>query len=567
VTRTGDNGMAFQGPCAPGGGPGDSGEAALPSGLFRSAALSQAMGVYLPATVALRLINLGRILLLTWWMARQQFGLLTMILLTMNVMVPLCSVGLHEAVARYVPQHETRGSLVRFIQGSAGLLVVVALVSVVVMIVLARPLGVFLYAQVFTDSHAGASFAADAPQLARLTAVVIGVLIAYFYLLSLLKGLRMFYALSVVELTHAVLFLAGAVAAWWTEHLSALTLTGVYGVSMTIPIVIFGWRLLRVIGRWRQQHGASHDAHLARTLLRFSIWTTLAGVTWQILVAYPAWFLNKVHGNEAVAVFNAVRQVGQFVLIGAVAVSTVVMTTVTKTWESRGREAAIRQLSLAFRGTGLALLVGCASVALAKGLVIRLFSPEYAAGAAILPLQLLFFLIGAYLAFLPIHFHLIEKTRHMFWPWAVGVAANVLYAFWLAGPRLAELRDLEAWKAAAPVLGCVFAPGFSDPQGLDSAAWCGVLAIGTALVLCAALIRAECGGLDRGTGVMLVAAVLLAMKPWILAVGVLLLIVLAFRTEHVFSAEERRRIVGYVVDSLRQTPGLRWLGRRKEASG
>lgn len=520
------------------------------------------MGTYLPTTILIRLINFVRILLLTWWMTQQQFGLLAMILFTVNVLIPLCSLGLNEAVGRYVPQHEARGSLREFAWRSAALLAMVTAASVLVMVAFSKSLGVFFYAQVFTDPAVFKAFSSDAAQLAQLSAVVIALLVVYFYLLAVFKGLRMFTALSVIELVNSLLFLAGCAVAMLTDHLSAYTMTGVYGGSLAIPIVIFGLAFRRRLRAWPSQHGPVRNGSLAGTLLRFSIWTTLAGVTWQILVVYPAWFLNKVHGNEAVAIFSAVRQIGQFVLLGAVAVSTVIVGTVTATWESRGREAARQQLSLAFRGTGLGLLVVCAILALPKAWIIRMFSPLYEPGAPILPLQLLFFLIGSYLAFLPIHFHLIERTRHMFWPWAVGVAANVLYALWLAGPGLGVVQGLAVWKALTPITSAVFVVGFSDPRGLDSAAWCGVFAIATALVLCVILIRAECSKLDRGAYIVMGSAVLLAMKPWILAVGVAVVLVIAFRTEWVFSVDERKRVTQYVLGALRHVPVIHFLGNR-----
>lgn len=533
-----------------------------PSGLFRHASLDKAMGVYLPATVVFRLINFARIWLLTWWMTRQQFGLLTMILLTMNILAPLCSLGLNEAITRYIPQHETRGTLWSFMGRSATLLLGVTIASIALMFVFAPTLGVVFYAQVFTERSEFLQFKADAPQLAQLSAVVIGVMIAYFYLLAFLKGLRMFTALSLVELSHSLLFLGGAVVAWLTQHLSALTLTGIYGISMALPVLVFGIGLLRSLGSWKSQQQQPRGDRLARMLLKFSIWTTLAGVTWQVLVSYPAWFLNKVHGNEAVAVFNFVRQIGQFILIGAVAVSTVILTTVTKTWESKGRQAAIGQLSLAFRGTGLGLMLVCGVLALCKDWIIKVVPAAYAPGADILPLQLLFFLMGAYLAFLPIHFQLIERTRHMFWPWAVGVASNVLFAFWLVGPKFAVARETGIWKAVATIATPVFTTGFSDPQGLDAAAWSGVFSIAAALFMCIILIRAEASRLDRGTYIIVFAAGLLALKPVLLAIGIVALALAAFGTELIFTRSERRRVLMSVASAISHVPSLRFFARK-----
>lgn len=527
--------------------------------LFSSTALSQSLGLYLPATVAFRLINFGRILLLTWWMSRQQFGLLNMILLALNVLTPLCSLGLNEAVTRYVPQYEARGTLRHFLQQSIALLLIAMTVSIAVLWSFSERFGVFFYAQVFTDAKWLAEFRVDAPELTRLSAVVIGLLIIYFYLLAVMKGLRMFTALSIMEMFHGVIFLAASVIAIATRHLSALTLTGVYGISLLVPITVFGVGLLVAVSHRTVEEQPTHEYQLVKKLLRFSIWTTLAGITWQILVYYPTWFLNKVNGHEAVAVFSAVRQIGQFILVGAMSVVTVVMTTVTKTWETRGREAAQRQLSLAFRGTGLGLFCFCAILALSKDWIIRMFQPAYAPGAAVLPLHLLFFLVGAYLAFLPIHFHLTEKTRHAFWPWAIGVAANMLYAFWLAGPGLATVKAMPLWQSIAPYTSSWFVAGFSDRMGLGSAAWCGVFAIATSLVLCITLIQAECCKLDRGTFIIIAAAGLLGLNAYLLAAGTVILLLLVMQTSLVFSPEERRRVLGYLVGAFGHVPSVRRL--------
>src|SRR5262245_25353946 len=79
--------------------------------LFEATSVAGSISVYLPATVAFRLINFARIVLLTWWMPQAEFGLFNIVLPVINVLTPLCSLGLADAVARYAPLHEARGSL------------------------------------------------------------------------------------------------------------------------------------------------------------------------------------------------------------------------------------------------------------------------------------------------------------------------------------------------------------------------------------------------------------------------------------------------------------------------
>jgi len=520
------------------------------------------MGVYLPATLAVRLVNFARVLLLTWWMLPQQFGLLSMILLAIQVLTPLCSLGLNEAITRYVPQHETRGSLRRFVGRSFLAIAGISAFSLALMIVLATPVGDFFYAYAAIKDE----FRRDAPALARMSAVVTGQVVVYYYLLAVFKGLRMFRAVAWMELVQSGLFICVCLVAVATGHLSALTITALFSVSLSLPIAYFGIRFRRAVIAWHGQDGAPQDPAWLNRLLKFAVWTALAGVVWQVLMYYPAWYLNKTRGHDAVAVFSAVRQIGQFVLIGATAIVTVVMTAVTKTWESRGREAAQRQLSLALRATGLGLALLCGAAVLSKEVIIRMFRPEYAGGAAILPLHLLFFLVASHLAFLAIHFQLIEKSRHLFWPWAFGVAANVLYALWLTGPRLAELQTGAAWQWAATHCSSLFAAGFSDPQGLCSAAWCGVFAIVTALVSCLVLVRAECGRLDGGTYLIIASGGLLAMNAWVLGAGLAALLMAAWRTEWIFSRSERQQLIGTLRGVVGSAGAIR-LARRAGLDG
>lgn len=514
-------------------------------GLFASSASSRAMGLYVPATVGIRLINFARVIMLTWFMSTQQFGLLNILLLVINVLTPLCSLGLNEAVTRYVPQFESRGRLIDFMRRTFVLVAAVAGVATAILLFLAPIAGTRFFGQFVTDAAIRQSLRADLGYLTRLSAVVIGLLILYFYLLAVLKGLRMIRALAMAELMHSVGFVLLTVAACMSNHASAKTMTACYGASLVLTLAVFWFGLRQALRGWSDQRMAVDDPDLLHRLLSFSSWAMLSGVTWQVLQYYPAWYLNKIMGNDAVAVFSAVRQIGQFVLLGAVTLVTVVMSGITKTWETRGVEAADRQLSLAFRGAGAAMLVGCAIIALARRPIMRLFNPAYAPGADVLPLQLLFFLIGGNFAFIALHFNLIEKPRLHFLPYAVGVAANILLGFWFFGERLTWLRGLPLYKALTPLGTAFLTCGLSDPLGLRGASWCGVLAIMSALAACLVLLRSEGRGLDRGSYIVLAAALLLAANDTILVVGVAVLIGLIWGTEIILSAGERRELIDY----------------------
>lgn len=509
------------------------------------------MGLYVPVTAAVRLINFARVIVLTWFMTTQQFGLLNVLLLVINVLTPVASVGLNEAVTRYAPQYESRGSLNEFLRKTFVLVVLVTAMSALLLLAVAPFVGMRVFGTLVYDELIRSEFATQVPELTRLCALMIVLLTLYFFLLAVFKGLRMIRALAAIEMLHSLAFIALVVAIAVLGRGSAKTVTACYGLSLLFAIVVMGVGLYRRLGHWSAQAHPCDDSSLHKRMLAFSYWAMISGVTWQLLQYYPAWYLNREMGNDAVAVFSAVRQIGQFVLLAAITLVTVVMTAVTKTWETRGVEAADRQLSLAFRGAGTLMLLGCVVLALSRELIIRMFRPVYAPGADVLPLQLLFFVVGGNFAFIALHFNLIEKPRLHFLPYAVGVAANVVLAFWFVGPRLQALRATTLWQSFAPLANAVFSTGMSDALGLGGASWAGVLAILAALGMCLMLLRAEGRRVDRGSYIVLLASLLLATRNEILVVGTLLFVWIALGTTLVFTADERRALLTYARGALR----------------
>lgn len=530
-----------------------------PKGVFVSTGLAPSMGTYLTANVAIRLLNFARVIVLTRIMAKPQFGLLFNILIVANVLTPLCSLGLNEAITRYVPQYEALGSLARFARRSLTLLTIMTVGAVACILANASWLGEWFYATILDDAATRAAFAAEAPSLARVTGLIVALSAMYFYLMAVMKGLRMFKALSWLELLHSVLFLGGCLIVALTRQLSAFTIASLYAASLAIPCVWFGFRLMPALSGWQSQRGTERLSGLEKKLIRFSIWTTLAGVTWQALLYYPAWHLKKIHGDEAMAVFGGARQLCNIIFVGAVAISTVVMATITRSWETSGREVAEKQLSLAFRTVGLGLLILCSILSLSKGLVIQVLGADYGEGAEILPLHLLFFLFGAYLAFLPAHFHLRERTRQMLWPWIAGVGINVILAIFLVGPRIGVVQNSSWGKAIDSLLGSVFVTGIIDPSGLGPAAWCGVVGMATAVGVCVLLVTREHYTLDRGSVIVLLSAFVVAGKPWLVISGSVVLLVAALKGSMIFTAGERRKVLRYIAAVPTHVPAVRKL--------
>ena len=203
-------------------------------------------------------------------------------------------------------------------------------------------------------------------------------------------------------------------------------------------------------------------------MLRFSLWASLAAITWQVLLGYPLWYLHKAAGARAASIFAGVQLIAQGMLIVAHSIVIVVQAGVTKTWESRGRAEADRDLLLAHKATTLLLLAGGAVVTVLSPVVLRILPAQYAS-ASVVPLLILFFLLSAICCFWgPLSTD--QRTRHLF---AVAAGRWGTPAPGLVGVRLG--RWTRPWRRAGgrdePGPGCDAGLDRRGAKALDRGNW------------------------------------------------------------------------------------------------
>lgn len=491
-------------------------------GLFRGESMTEALTVYLPATAGFRVVGLVRGFLLAWLLATPEYGLLTAALLVINVLTPVCGLGLNEAIARYAPHFEACGSLRSFLRRMIPLVVVVALAASAAMLILAEPLGTVLIRSVRGDE----TWPGGGPVTSIMRWVVVTVfgLAAYYVVLGVLRGLRMFRAVSLMELSQALLFTGGSVAAAYLFSPTARTVVIMYALGVLATFAVFAASLAQRINRWAEQRRPVPEGEaVIWRVFRFAVWAAAAGVMWQVLQHYPGMWLNKVHGKDALAVFGAMRYVAQVAMLAGTPVIAVATTMITRTWETEGRAAADRRFQLLFKATGLGLLGISVGVALSRAGIVRLLPPAFAPGGVVIPLFLLFYLLGAHLTFLQIHFALIERTRLLFLPWILGVIANV-------GLNLLWVRPGVPGTAVP-----------SAAQQLLPTAWASVAAMAFALASLVGLLILQRRPVDRGTWIVMAASFGLCL-PWAGMVAVALACVAVARP--LIFTESEIRVLG-----------------------
>lgn len=496
--------------------------------LFHSSTVAESLGFYLPTAVIYRALGLVRGVLLAWLISKQEFGTFQIVLLAVNILVPLCAVGLSEALTRYVPQYEARHRLRAFLRRVVPFALLLATALCAAVFLAAQPISRLLFTMFGHGESASAPTGSRVPLL-HLTAVTTLILIAYVLVLAIVRGLRMFLAVSMMELISNVLFTLLAVLAAVVGYQSAEAVMICYALGYLATLAGFGlplWMLLvRSPGQTlplEESEARLGAAPLLARILSYSLWSAMAAVSWQLVQYYPMWFLQKVHGPEVVAVCGGIHLVTQAVLIAATSVVMVIQPTVTRTWETLGQDAARHQLSLAHKITSLVTLSICAILDLGAPWLIRLFPAGYAAGQAIIPLSLTFFMVAGQVVFLAVHFTLVEKTRYQFVAWIIAVACNAFFAARCIRPELPP--DLS----------------------LVATVWAELLGITGALLITLFILRLEQLALDRGSMLLIVAGYLLILPPSAMITVVTGLVVLASATNLVFDRNEKQEGRAYL---------------------
>ncbi len=522
----------------------------LKSRLFHADPIITAVGASAVASALSRMIGLVRNVALAWLIPQAQFGLFGLAVLTINILLPLCSAGLYEGITRYAPLHEAAGTLRRFTVRAAVLLAAVVVPTGISLWVFARPCGALLFSAAQTITATGA-IPVDRDTslvLLRATACCVVALAVFQALSGFFKGLHMFRAYGLTDVVGSLLFTILAVGGAWIGFTNASSMILAYALACGAGVLLFapGW-LTHVFRRKDAAAAALHVGEIthkgtagapiqpstvqpAGRLISYSLWAAGTAVSWHVMAYFPVWYLLKRTDADTVGAFHAVRTITQVMQLGAVLLTAVVAANVTRMWEHDGRNAAIPRLTLLTKGSLLLFLVGAVLLLVARPVVLRLFPASFAQGAsAYHPLVLSFLLVGV-TGLVAVRLNLLEKPRLVCLAWCVGTVVNFVVSYVLIRPP----GESTLWPGMGP---------------LPAAAWASVSAVTAAMIVCLVAVRRQHLGVDRSSLVLTGVCFLIGLGPVVALPAVVLLVAVAVFTRTVFTGDEwsfiRRRVAGF----------------------
>lgn len=482
--------------------------------------LTQSLVASVSASLACRVVGLGRNIALAWLISKSEYGVFGIASLAANTLMPVCSLGLYEGAARYVPLYESRGMVQPFLRRLGGLLAAVLTITCGWFALSASVVGPLMFSAAGADAVTTAS---AAPR--TLLWFVLGCVAALAFhhtMLGAFKGLRMFRAIGLTELFTAVIFTICVVAAAGIGFRTATPLLLLHALTALLPVLLL-MPALRHVGRGETAAPAPSADRVEAPLFRYSVWAAGTALLWHALGYYPMWYLLKVSNGDTVGTFQGVRTITQVVQMGAVIVTNIVASNVTAVWERNGRDAAIPRLVLLTKAGLVALLLGATAMSAAKPLIMRIFPATYAAGAVAYDPLVLFFLLVGMIGVFAIRLNLVERPSRVFVAWAVGAALNVGTTYLLCGAPHSE-------------------PPRPELALLKGAAIAGVVGVVVAVALCLFFSHRAGVGIDWGTFFLLIAAMPVALGMWPAVASAAVVLVLLATTNVILDRDGRRML-------------------------
>lgn len=477
------------------------------------------LGIYVPAVMAQRALNLVRTLALLWLMGETEYGLWALACMVFTVAGTLFSLGGFHGIVRLAGRYEQVGTLpVAFRRVSLGLLGL-GILGAGVCILASGVLAEWTLGTVSADS--GVSHARRVMVFSA--ALVNGLMVAsYLNLTAWMRGLRLYRLVSATDIAYGLLFIATAMAAAvvWPSELAVLA---AHAATLAVVLVAGTWCMALAVRRRGERAPSAAAAEGESStggpsfavLLRFSVASMVGVLLWQLQGYASLWFVQRYHAEDIAGAYQGLATLCQVLYVLSAAMWQVVLSQTSASWEQGRPGEARRRLALAYKACMALLGVMAMGIVLTRDIWLLALPARFQSVRQVVPWLLMYVLSLAGLGHAFLASHLGMKP--------------VVYSLLAAGGLI-----LNAALARYGVPG-----GTAVDGAVAGAAAAGVTGL---LALAAGFVVAWRMGFAPAGAVLAVAATPLALllpAPWAGWTGLAWLVLLV-GSGMLFSREERR---------------------------
>lgn len=391
-------------------------------------------------TALQRGMGLLRIAILTWLMAREQYALLGLGIMLINIAGPIMTLGANSSLERYVNVYEAAGRLGELYRK---------------MCIWLTAIGLFAFAGAMCASGLITKWVLMAGEpvagvdwnhhlMICWLALANGLLLAFYTnIIAFLRGLRAYRMVSVLEIMFGLSFTILAVVLLLVRS-SALIVLVAHAVSLAGTLA-FGMCMLHLYFRGVTMPPAGAvsvdpegpegaKSAMLRRMAAFGFVSLIGTVLWivnqHISFFMATWYLSK----DQAGVFYPFLRLGQPVLLLAQAAWTVVFVHVAKRWESGHRIVANGVMETSYKGLVIALVTLGVMIHATSQWWVLVLKPEYREGRLLVGPLMMSFQVVANMAILAMTAKLHERPSLIVLAGLAGGLANWCLAAWWVGP-------------------------------------------------------------------------------------------------------------------------------------
>ena len=427
------------------------------------------MSIYLPASLVQLILAMGRVLVFTYLISRNEMGVWGTGAMIFVVGAPLICLGSNHSLVRYVSIYEARGKLLLFFRRMRVFVPLLTALLVGITFVCSKYLiSRVIYPQMngeISSYHWYVGFAVIGN---------LGLMALYLCMLSFIYGLRVYALASMLEVLFAALFTASAVV-WLALGGCGATLTMLLAHLGSLVVVLsIGMTLLWIgVNRISQNPAVDvqstpdieptaddgdmvkatipvigkvsseleePDETLREGLLRFvkfGLAGMIGALLWQVSGYVSFTLVYQWRGEQSGGVFHVMNKLTQPLVVLAGAAWAVVFSHVAKQWEIN-KKTAMSTLELSFKAIAITVMTFTIAIYATSPLWIKLLDTRYHGGLLYLP-GLFTLAVGiSNLTMLTIPAKLHERPIIIGLGAVSGVALNILLAaLWM--PRWGEV--------------------------------------------------------------------------------------------------------------------------------
>ena len=366
--------------------------------LLKKETAVESAGIILFFLIIERIIQTFRGIIFARVLGPGEYGLFTLAIFFIPIVVTLAKLGIPSCYNRYVPQYEEKGMLGDFFIRNYRITILAGIFFTVLCLSFSKQISWLLFASV------------DHKFIIVLCALTILPSLIFENLQFSFSGMRIYKMGSLLRFAQFFIFTALSIplVIYYQKVEYAVTANL---ISFIIVSSLFAFITLKYILRSGSQSVKIEDNNFYRKIFRYSVWFVVTPIIVNVFNYMDRLMLNRFLGLEEVGIYSIAVNVANLLLLFGMVAGKVVMPNLSRIWENGEKERVISLFNIGIKANALVILFIAVMLSLFKEpLVSFLYGQSYIESISAINILLIFSFFTSIHAIIGAYAGIIEKT-------------------------------------------------------------------------------------------------------------------------------------------------------------